>query len=117
MSYMLGQRTPSADTRVIEAGGEVDMGAAPELRDAVGRAIEEGVSLLVIDLSDARFIDSTAIGILVSARGRLMEQGGRLELVCTEPNLLRIFQVVGIDRNLSIHPSCDAALQAFAGAR
>jgi len=116
MSYLLGQSTPSPDTRVIAAGGEVDMGAAPELRDLVGQAIDDGVSLLVIDLSDARFIDSTAIGILVSARAQMKERGAALELVCTEPNLIRIFEVVGIDRQLTIHASCDEALAAFAGA-
>jgi anti-sigma B factor antagonist len=117
MNYMLGQRSPSPGTHVIQVGGEVDMGAAPELREAVGSAIEDGVSLLVIDLSDASFIDSTAIGIIVSARSQMKERGGALELVCTEPNLMRIFQVVGIDRELSIHSTCDEALRTLAGAR
>jgi hypothetical protein len=37
--------------------------------------------------------------------------------VCVEPNLLRVFEIVGLNQQLSIHSTTDAALSAFAGAR
>ena len=102
MSYTLGDWTGEGDTQVVAAGGELDMGAAPPLRETIERVIEDGVRRVVVDLSEATFIDSTTIGVLMGAKRRLQAAGGSLELVCTEANLLRIFEIVGLDRQLSI---------------
>jgi anti-sigma B factor antagonist len=102
MSYTLGHRQDEDGTHVVTVGGEVDMGAAPELRATIGAILEEGAVRLVVDLTDATFIDSTSIGVLMGAKHRLRAAGGSLEIVCTEPNLLRIFEIVGLDRQLSI---------------
>ena len=117
MSYTLGHRALAADTHLIAVGGELDMGAAPDLREAIDRALEDGGLTLVVDLTEATFIDSTGIGVLMAGRQRLRLAGGSLELVCSEPNLLRIFEIVGLDRQLAIYSSTDAALAAFAGTR
>ena len=116
-NYSVAHRALTADTQVIAVGGELDMSAAPELRAALDGALEDGVVTLVVDLSEATFIDSTGIGTLMSALHRLKESGGTLEIVCVEPNLLRVFEIVGLNRQLSIHATTDAALTAFAGAR
>jgi anti-sigma B factor antagonist len=110
IGYHIGHQTVARDVHVIAVGGELDMKAAPELRAAIDRALESKVSLLVVDLSDATFIDSTAIGALVAAVKRLRESGGALELVCCEPNVLRVFELTGLDNELSIHFSREDAL-------
>lgn len=115
MSYTLGHRPLTADTHVVAVGGELDMSAAPDLRATIDRALEGGATTLVVDLAETTFIDSTGIGVLMSAFRRLGLAGGSLELVCSEPNLLRVFEIVGLDRQLSIHASTDAARHAFAG--
>jgi anti-sigma B factor antagonist len=117
MSYSLGLRTLTPDEHLVVVGGELDMSAAPDLKAAVGTAIDAGVTTLVVDLGEVTFIDSTAIGVLLAARQRLRELGGTLELVCTEPNVLRVLEIVGIRDHLPIHPTRDAALGAVAAAR
>jgi anti-sigma B factor antagonist len=102
VSYTLGYREDGPDTYVIAVGGELDLGAAPALQGTVDRLLEDGATTLVIDLSEARFIDSTSVGILMSTMHRLKEAGGTLEVVCTEPNLLRVFEIVGLDKHLPI---------------
>jgi anti-sigma B factor antagonist len=102
MNYTLGDWKAGEGTYVVAAGGELDMGAAPSLRATIERILEEGPSRLVVELSEATFIDSTSIGILMGAKRRLRAAGGRLEIVCTEPNLLRIFEIVGLSQQLSI---------------
>jgi anti-sigma B factor antagonist len=91
------------DSYVVAVGGELDMGAAPALRATIDRILEDGARTLVVDLSEVTFIDSTSIGVLMSALHRLKATGGSIELVCTEPNVLRVFEVVGLDRQLPIH--------------
>jgi anti-sigma B factor antagonist len=102
MNYTLADWQAGDGTHVVAVGGELDMGAAPALRDTIERLIEEGVETLVVDMNEATFIDSTSIGILMAAKRRLRARGGSLQLVCTEPNLLRIFEIVGLSQQLSI---------------
>jgi anti-sigma B factor antagonist len=102
MSYTLGYREEGPDTYVIAVGGDLDMGAAPALQGTIDHLLEDGATTLVIDLSETRFIDSTSVGILMGTLHRLKSTGGTLEVVCTEPNLLRVFEIVGLDKQLPI---------------
>jgi anti-sigma B factor antagonist len=102
MSYSVGHRSAGVDSYLIAAGGELDMGAAPTLRGTIDQILEEGATTLIVDLSEATFIDSTSIGILIEALHRVRAAGGTLEVVCTEPNLLRVFEIVGLDQQLPI---------------
>jgi anti-sigma B factor antagonist len=75
---------------VLAAGGEIDYAASPLLHEHVARQIKAGTRRLIIDLSGATFIDSTAIGVLVGAVGSLREAcGGTLAVVCVHENVLR----------------------------
>jgi anti-sigma B factor antagonist len=114
--YQIAHQAIAPDVHLVAVGGELDMKAAPELRGTIDRAFDGSVSLLVVDLTETTFIDSTAIGVLVAVHKRLTESGGSLELACTEPNLLRVFELTALDRLLSIHPSRDDALAAVASA-
>jgi anti-sigma B factor antagonist len=98
MTYLLGHRAVTARRHLVVVGGELDLNAAPELRAAVGAAIDGGATTLVVDLSEVTFIDSTAIGVLLAARERLRHAGGTLELVCAEPHVLRVLEIVGLAR-------------------
>jgi anti-sigma B factor antagonist len=96
VSYILGHQVAGPGRHVIAVDGELDMTAAPDLRAAIGAAIDAGATALVVDLSEVTFIDSTGIGVLLAARHRLQRSGGSLDLVCTEPNVLRVLEIVGV---------------------
>jgi anti-sigma B factor antagonist len=115
--YQIAHQAVSPAVHVIAVGGELDMGASPDLRGTIDGALESGVSLLVMDLTELTFIDSTGISTLVAAFRRLSESGGSLELVCSDRNVLRVLELTGLDEVLSIHSSRDQAREVFAGTR
>jgi anti-sigma B factor antagonist len=102
----------SASTRhhVVSCTGELDLQAAPELRDVLCHLIELGANDLVADLTHATFIDSTAIGVLTGRLKRLRAKGGSLVLVCTNEFLLRTFQIAGMDRVFETYSTLPEAL-------
>jgi anti-sigma B factor antagonist len=62
----------------LALSGELDLSSADQLEDAIRQA-EEGDGLrIVVDLSDLEFMDSTGLGILLSANARSRENGHRL---------------------------------------
>jgi anti-sigma B factor antagonist len=102
---------------VLVAGGEIDYAASPQLKERIAGRIDEGITRVVLDLSTVTFIDSTAIGALVSAAMRLHELGeGTLAIVCPQENtrVLRIFEIAGVDSVIALHGSREAAVAELA---
>jgi anti-sigma B factor antagonist len=97
MSYILGPSAAEPGWYVITVGGECDMNAAPSLSVAFEAAFQRGASTIVVDLAGATFIDSTAIGILLAARERLVRSGGDFEVVCSVPAVTRVLEIVGVE--------------------
>lgn len=102
---------------VLVAGGEIDYAASPQLKDRIAARIDEGFTRVVLDLSTVTFIDSTAIGALVSAALGLHALGeGTLAIVCPEENtrVLRIFEIAGVESLIALHSSCEEAVAELA---
>ncbi len=114
MNFHIDDEEIDAETHVIELGGEVDLYTAPEFKERLVQVIESGKKRVVVDLSKATFIDSTTLGVLVGGVKRLRPNGGSLALVCTDPNIIKIFEITGLDRVFPIHGSRDEALSAIA---
>jgi anti-sigma B factor antagonist len=102
MMFYVKEAEVVGDTMTIAACGELDMSAAPAVRDALDEAREAGVRWVVLDLVDATFVDSTMIGTLIGAARRLRGSGSRLQLHCTNRNILNTFEVVGLEREIPI---------------
>jgi anti-sigma B factor antagonist len=102
---------------VLAAGGEIDLAASPELRKCIATRMKAGSRRLMLDLSPATFIDSTAIGVIASSAARLNEIGGSLTLVCASGNdrVLHILEIAGMPAVLELHSSRDDALAVLAG--
>ena len=68
---------------------------------------------VIVDLSKATFIDSTTLGVLVGGVKRLRPAGGTLALVCSDQNIVKIFEITGLDRVFPIHATRDEALASL----
>jgi anti-sigma B factor antagonist len=96
---------------VLVAVGEADIQAAPQLDRSIRKCEDDGeVSLVVVDLTGATLLDSTALGVLVAAHGRLAKRGIPLKLVCTNRLIKRVLTITGLDRVFDIYTSSLAAL-------
>ena len=100
---------PAGDALAIAVSGQADLHTAPELRAAIGSAIDDGRHRLVIDLTEATFIDSMTLGVLLGALKRLTTVSGRLVIVCPDPHLRRVFEITSLDRVLVLAESWDDA--------
>jgi anti-anti-sigma factor len=104
----------NGSVRSFNLSGELDHATAPELRDPLESAIDSGARAILVDLSDCSFIDSTGLSVLVHAHTRLVDDGGRLEICCPDPQVRRLLQITGVDRAFGVHQSRDEALAALA---
>lgn len=94
---------------VVTAEGELDLSTAPRLKWALLDAFEGGSARLVVDLSDVTFIDSTALGVLVSVN-RTPDLAAPLAIACPRENVRQVFEFSGTDAIFDIQPTLDDAL-------
>jgi anti-sigma B factor antagonist len=96
----------------IQVGGELDLAVADQLQECIDRVGSEHAVILV-NLEECEFIDSTGIAVIVAAHNRRAEQGQRL-VVCAPSNQVhRILSVTGLMDNGLVF---DDATEALAGA-
>jgi anti-sigma B factor antagonist len=110
VNFQINDEQIDADTHVIELGGEIDLYTAPEFKERMVQVIEDGKKQVIVDLSKATFIDSTTLGVLVGGVKRLRPAGGTLALVCSDQNIVKIFEITGLDRVFPIYATRDEAL-------
>ena len=96
------------DAVVLRLAGELDLYNSADVAAALEELATDGPGRVIIDLSDVAFVDSTALGTLVEARGRIGRDG--LVLVAPAPDVARALEVSGLDQHFMVRGSVDEAL-------
>ena len=97
-SYYVADARLSEATYRVACGGELDLAARSELSQALARATSSGAENLELDLTKVTFIDSTAIKVIARVGGEIRARGGRVEATFGNQNVLRIFEITGLER-------------------
>ena len=100
---------------VIEVHGQADLHTASDLRSAITGAIDRGAVHVVVDLSEATYIDSMTLGVLLGAVKRLRPAGGTVSVVCRDPHIRRIFEITLLDRIFTLYPDRQSAVDGAGG--
>jgi anti-sigma B factor antagonist len=100
---------------IVVVEGDVDLHTGPELRDRLAEIIDDNPRQIVIDLSAATFLDSMGLGVLLGAKKSLAAKGARIDLIVSNPDIRRIFELTMLDRVFDLHSS-RSALAAADGA-
>ena len=102
---------PSAGTLELTLIGEVDIATVEALREATrAAAASPDCQCLLVDLTSLDFMDSSGLHALAEANKAMADSGRTTKLVCDAENLLRVFEVTGLDRVISIFNSRDEAM-------
>ena len=109
MRFELKTDEIGTDEFVIGLTGDIDLYTAPELKSELNRLIDAGARRIVVDLTAATFIDSTTLGVLLGALKRFRPSGGELALVCSDPNIRRVFEITLLDRVFAIFKTRESA--------
>jgi anti-sigma B factor antagonist len=86
----------------VRVGGELDLQAAPALKQALVELIEDGYIDVVVDMTDTTFLDSTALGVLAGRYRELRAHGGSLAVICSNRNVLDTLEIAGVGHALTL---------------
>jgi anti-sigma B factor antagonist len=98
------------DRIVLALHGELDLVSAPRLQSAIESDTIDAAEIVVLDLDDVHFIDSTGLRVLLAAHERTAESGQRLAVTPGSPQVQRLLSIAGVNGHLQTIASVDAAL-------
>jgi anti-anti-sigma factor len=87
---------------VLTVTGELDLASSPALEQELQRAREGGAELVVVDLRELEFMDSTGLNVLVKAHHEAQESGRRFGLVRGTAQVQRLLSLTGLEDRLII---------------
>ncbi len=102
--------SPAPGVGGVAVHGAADLRSAPEVRAELDIAIARGTDLLLVDLTQTTFVDSSFLGVMLGTQRRLRERGGSIAVVCVNPHIVRIFELTLLDRVLAVSATLDEAL-------
>ena len=99
------------DSAIVRPHGSLKAGETAEALDkALERAEAQVLGSLVLDLTNVREIDSTALGVVVGAGRRLHAAGREVYLVGVNARVLLLLQLTKLDAVFPVAPTVEAAL-------
>lgn len=107
--------TWSGPAAVVGAPAEVDLTNADGLRDALLDALNGGAPGLIVDMTMTTFCDSAGLAALARAARRAAANESVMRLAVTAPAVLRVLNIVGIDRLIDVYPSVREAVASLPG--
>jgi anti-sigma B factor antagonist len=97
---------------VIGVSGELDLASSPALEHELEQGAARGVELVIVDLRQLEFMDSTGLSVLVRAHQRATEQGQRFGVVKGPQQVQRLLSLTGVADRLTLADSPDELLSA-----
>jgi len=83
---------------VVLIAGDLDLQTASKLRACLRDFTGQTVTL---DFTDVTFMDSTAIGVLVTAYKKAFQTGGRIVLHGVQPAQMKVFEITGLVESMN----------------
>lgn len=87
---------------VVRPAGDVVAASVPALRSTMQGVVGKGARELVVDLANVEMVDSTGIGLLISAHNSLHKLGGRLAVIHVSSEILDLFRTMRIHQHFSV---------------
>lgn len=100
---------PRPDTVVLAVRGEIDTLTAPAFTAAIDELLTASGEVLVMDLTEVRFLASSGLAAMISAAHRAEDRGIRLRLVITSRAVRRPLEVTGTAALFDLHSDADSA--------
>jgi anti-anti-sigma factor len=94
---------------VVVAPDEIDITSWVVL-DAELLAASRHDANVIVDMTATKFCDSSGMRLFLLAHDRAAADGGELCLAAVGPAVMRVFELLGVDRVLNIFSSVDAAM-------
>ncbi|WIV12609.1 STAS domain-containing protein [Proteiniborus sp. MB09-C3] len=86
------------DSWVIDIIGELDIYTSPKFKEILLEALEEKMCNIIINGQSLSYIDSTGLGVLISALKKVKENEKTITIKGIKPNIKKLFDLTSLDK-------------------
>jgi len=105
------------DVTVIELSGRITLGReSGQIEASILKALNEGASKLVVDLTHVTYIDSTGIGIIAYCFGKVSQANAKAAVAGAKGLVLEVFKMTRLDSVMKFYPGVAEACASFTAA-
>ena len=104
----------AAGVTVVDIGGRITLGEGSALlRKTIRELLEEQRTLILLNLADVDYIDSSGIGELVSAYTGVKKRGGNLKLLHLTKKVHDLLQLTKLFTVFEVYSDESSALRSY----
>jgi anti-sigma B factor antagonist len=92
----------------LTGGDETD-----ELESTIKGLGESGNKHLLINLAETQHLNSTALGVLISANSSYLRRGGQMKLCSVDKRIENIFVITKLSMVFDVYPNEEQAIASF----
>jgi anti-anti-sigma factor len=92
----------TGERAVVAFDGDLTSSTVLDVRPRLGALMGGGVRELVFDFGGTDFVDSSGIGMLLSAHNWLSKAGGHVEVVGASEEILSLFRSMRLDKRFPL---------------
>jgi anti-anti-sigma factor len=97
-------------TAILVVSGELDVASGPTLEQELASAEASNAQLVILDLRDLEFIDSTGLSIVIKAHQQAEASGRRFAVVRGSSQVQRLLGLTGVEERLTLVDSPEELL-------
>jgi anti-sigma B factor antagonist len=97
---------------IVKLPDEIDISIAEQVRDTLLAVLNQGITTLVIDMTQTSFCGVAGASAVARAHRRARASGAEIRLVAGAPIVRRVLAMAGVDRLVPVYASLSAALAA-----
>jgi anti-anti-sigma factor len=98
---------------IVKVDGSLDAHTVDKFESDVGEAVARGLSCIVLDLTECRYISSRGIGAIMTVARRAEKAQGKLVLAGVRKSVRKIFDTMGLDAVLTVAETVEDARRMF----
>lgn len=87
----------SPTVKIVRPSGILDGVRANQLRNDISEIVATGTDIVLIDLQDVKFIDSSGLGVLVSVMKMVKTAGGKFFVCSLNHQVKMLFELTKMD--------------------
>jgi anti-anti-sigma factor len=95
---------------IVAVKGELDLASSPALEQELERVNRSDTEVVILDLSELEFMDSTGLSVVVRANQRAQDSGKRFGVLKGSPQVQRLLSLTGVDERITVADSLDQLL-------
>lgn len=103
------RHTLEDDVLILSLSGDFDTTEVDYFEGSIATAVDAGQFLVVLDMDELGFVNSTALGALIRAQKQLAQYGGHLTACHASRTVEKTFRLLELQRRIPLHPSLEDA--------